>query len=172
MESLGGEGKGQILDVGPICGDNINFFAHRVKRLCVCDMFYHLDKKTRSDDRSEGVWQLLDYPEESLDGILLWDLMDRLEDHHAEEVVKRCYSVAKSGGTVMMLAQGERTSSKVVNSFVVVDDFRLYLRPQQHLDLPLHMRRNRQMMDMLAPFTLLTSFIYRNGTREFVFRRF
>ncbi len=172
MESLGEEGKGQILDVGPICGDNIDFFARRVKRLCVCDMFFHLVKGAGSGAPSDQVWQHLDYPPESFEGILLWDLIDRLEDHDAEEVVKRCYSMAKPGGVVMILAHGQQTSPKVVNSFVIIDDFRLYSRPQLHLELPLYMRQNREVMEMLAPFTPITSFIYRNGTREFLFRRF
>ena len=32
-----------MLDVGPICGDNINFFAQRVKKLFVCDIDKSLD---------------------------------------------------------------------------------------------------------------------------------
>ena len=98
--------------------------------------------------------------------------MDRLEDSDAEEIAKRCYNMAKSDGMVMMLAQGERTAQKKLNTFVISDDSRVYLRPKQDVELPLYMRRNRQIMDLLDPFTLLTSFIYRNGTREFLFGRF
>ena len=42
--------EGQVLDVGPVCGSNITFFAQRVKRLYVCDMFLFLDRK-----RSKGL---------------------------------------------------------------------------------------------------------------------
>jgi 2-polyprenyl-3-methyl-5-hydroxy-6-metoxy-1,4-benzoquinol methylase len=172
MEDLGAEDGGQILDVGSVCGENIDFLARRVKKLCVCDMFFHLIQGARNGPRSARMWERLDYLEGSFDGILLWDLMDRLEDSDAEEIAKRCYNMAKSDGMVMMLAQGERTAQKKLNTFVISDDSRVYLRPKQDVELPLYMRRNRQIMDLLDPFTLMTSFIYRNGTREFLFRRF
>ncbi len=172
MEDLGENGGGQILDVGSVCPENIDFLARRVKRLCVCDMFFHLIRGARNGPHPARMWERLDYPKESFDGILLWDLMDRLEDHDAEEVAKRCYNMAKPDGMVMMLAQGERTAQKKLNTFVISDDSRVYLRPKQDVELPLYMRRNRQIMDLLDPFTLMTSFIYRNGTREFLFRRF
>ncbi len=172
MEGLGKEGRGQILDLGPVCGDNINLLARRVRRLCVCDIFFHLGQRARSNDPLDRVWRHLDYPPGSFEGILLWDLIDRLEDHDAQEVVKRCYSMARTGGMVMILAQGGPTPSKVVNTFVIIQGYQLYLRPKHHLELPVYVRQNREVMEMLAPFTLINSFIYRNGTREFLFRRF
>jgi 2-polyprenyl-3-methyl-5-hydroxy-6-metoxy-1,4-benzoquinol methylase len=171
VEGLGVEGKGQILDVGSVCGDNINFFARLIKRLYVCDIFFHLVQGVGKVDSSHRVWEHLDYPPGSFEGILLWDLIDRLEDRDAREVVRRCYSMTKRGGMVMMLATGQQAFSKVLNSFVVIDGFRVYLRPREGPQLALYVRQNREVLEMLAPFDLITSFIYRDGTREFLFRR-
>ena len=163
--------KVQVLDVGPVCGDNINFLARRVKRLYLCDMFFRLVQESRSGAPSKGAWRHLDYLPGSFDGILLWDLVDRLDDHQAGELVERCYSMVMPGGMVMILSLGEQVSPTVVKSFVIKEGFRLCLRSKNHLDLPFHSRRNREVLDMLAPFFLIRSFIYRNGTREFLFQR-
>ena len=60
----------QILDVGPVCGENIMFFAHRVTRLYVCDMFLRLDRNRRKGLPSNKVWGHLNYYEELVD--FLW----------------------------------------------------------------------------------------------------
>jgi len=47
VNNLEGQEEGQVLDVGPICGSNITFFAQRVKRLYICDMLLCLDRNRR-----------------------------------------------------------------------------------------------------------------------------
>ena len=39
IEALERRQKAQVLDLGPVCGENIDFFVRRVQRLYVCDMF-------------------------------------------------------------------------------------------------------------------------------------
>jgi len=77
----------------------------------------------------------------------------------------------RPGGMVMVIILGEQAIDQLVNSFVIGYGFRLYLRPQTRLALPFHMRQNREVLTLLAPFTLVKSFIYRNGIREFLFQR-
>lgn len=163
--------EAQVLDVGPICGENISFLAQRVKRLYVCDMFLRLDRDRRNGLPLSKVWPHLDYPPQSLHGIILWELLDHLAEGEAGSLVERCYSMARPGGMLMVIAMGEQAAPAVVNSFVIRDYFRLYLRPQPHLDLPLHCRQNRDVLAMLAPFTTVKSFLYHNGLREFLLQR-
>jgi hypothetical protein len=77
----------------------------------------------------------------------------------------------KPGGMVMVMVLGEQSASSVVNSFVVERDFRIHLRPQPHLHLPIRSRQNRDVLAMMAPFTPAKSFICRLGFMEFLFRR-
>lgn len=120
---------------------------------------------------STGVVQYLDYPPRSLDGILLWNLIDHLDDSEVSRVVELGEKMLRPGGMVMVIILGEQAIDQLVNSFVIGYGFRLYLRPQTHLALPFHMRQNREVLTLLAPFTLVKSFIYRNGIREFLFQR-
>jgi len=161
----------QMLDVGPICSENINFFARRVKRLYVCDMFVRLEQERRKGLPPNRAWQHLDYPSESFDGIILWDLGNRLDDKDMARMVKLCHTMVKPMGMVMISALGEQEVTPAVNSFVIGDEFQVYLRTQPHLDLRFHGRQNRDVIDLLSPFTAIKSFIYRNGLREFLFQR-
>jgi hypothetical protein len=163
--------EGQILDVGPVCQENIKFFARRVRRLYVCDMFIRLERCLRKGDPVHRIWQQLDYPPESFEGILLWELADRLDDQEVVTLVKLCHNMLKPGGMVMVMVLGEQAASSVVNSFVVEQDFRVHPRPQPHLHLPIRSRQNRDVLAMMAPFTPAKSFICRPGFMEFLFRR-
>lgn len=171
VNNLEGQEEGQVLDVGPVCGSNINFFAERVKRLYVCDMFLCLGRKRRKGLPINRIEKYLDYPPKSFNGILLWNLIDHLDNSDVRSVVELGEKMVRPGGMVMIIVLGEQVIEQVVNSFVIGNGFRFYLRPQPHLDLLFHMHQNREILALFAPFTLVKSFIYRNGVREFLFQR-
>jgi len=163
--------EGEVLDVGPVCGENISFFAQRVKRLYVCDMFLRLDQERRKSLPISWVWQHLDYPPQSFDGILLWNLIDCLDDNEVGRLVELCHNIVRSGGMVMVFVLAEQAIRTVVNSFVIGEGIQLDLRPQPHLDIPFHIRQNREVLALLAPFIPIKSFIYQKGLRQFLFQR-
>ena len=171
IKGLEQQQKGQVLDIGPVCSENINFLAQHVMKLYVCDMFLQLDQERRKDLPINSLWQHLAYPPQSFDGILLWDLIDYLEDNEVSRLVELCIKILRSGGLVMVFSLGEQATQTVLNSFVIRDSFQLDLRPQPHLDLPFHMRQNREVLSLFTPFTLVKSFIYHNGLRQFLFQR-
>jgi len=171
IDGLERQQKGQVLDIGPVCSENINFLAQHVMRLYVCDMFLQLDLKRRNDLPISKLWQHLDYQPESFDGILLWDLIDHLEDREVSRLVELCIKMLRPGGLLMVFSLGEQATQTVINSFVIGEGFRLDLRAQPHLDLPFHPRHNREILSLLTPFSLAKSFIYHNGLRQFLFQR-
>jgi len=171
IDGLEQQQKGQVLDIGPVCSENINFLGQHVRTLYVCDMFRQLDRERHKDLPISNFWQHLDYPPQSFDGILLWDLIDHLENREACRLVELCIKMLRPGGLLMIFSLGEQATQTAVNSFVIGEDFGLDLRPQPHLDLPFHMRHNREVLSLLTPFTLVKSFIYHNRLRQFLFQR-
>lgn len=161
----------RVLDMGPVCGENINLLAQRVHRLYICDMFTRLDQKRRKDQPSGRVWQHLDYAPNTFDGILIWGLPDRLADDAVREAGRRCQRMLKPGGIVMACALGEKEKNSRVQTFVLSNDFSITFRVQPHLNLPLHSRKTREIIDTLAPLKLAQSFLFRNGLREFLFKK-
>jgi len=171
MKHLDQQPQSRLLDIGPVCQENIRFFARRVSKHYVCDMFIRLDRSIRKGDSVYKIWNELDYHPESFDGILVWELADRLDEQDVNRLVTLCHSMLKPGGMAVIMVMGDQVASSETRSFVVGQDYRIYLRPQPHLKLPLRGRQNRDVLSMMAPFIPAKSFICRPGFMEFLFRR-
>ena len=161
----------QVLDVGPVCEENIMFFSKRVKRLFVCDIFSRLHQSRRKKKPFNKVEQILDYPERSFDGILLWDLVDRLDEAEAKDLIRVLQMMIRPGGTLMIAALSRQTFLTDVNTFVMGKDFHITFRPQKHLDLYMNHRHNREIMTMFSPLSLAKAQINKTGFREFLLQR-
>ncbi|MEJ2657088.1 MAG: hypothetical protein P8012_07810 [Desulfobacterales bacterium] len=171
VEYLEQRPEGRMLDIGPVCQENIRFFAERVKKHYVCDMFIRLDRRLRKGEPVHQIWQDLDYQPESFSGILVWELADRLSDEDVHRLVTVCHSMLIPGGMAVVMVMGDQIASPETRSFVVGQNYRVHLRPQPHLNLPLRGRQNRDVLSMMAPFVPAKSFICRPGFMEFLFQR-
>ena len=171
FEALDQSSMDQVLDVGPVCEENITFFAQRVKRFHVCDMFLRLNRNRREGLPSKKVWKHLDYAPHSFDGINLWDFIDHINDDEIGRLVNLCHTLLKPKGMMIVTSFEEQSAPSQINSFVMQDSYRLTFRPQNHLDLPCYYRSNRILTNMLSEFASVKSFIYRNGVREFLCKR-
>jgi hypothetical protein len=161
----------QVLDLGPVCEENIIYFARRVQRFHVCDMFLRLNRNQREDQPSRKVWEHLDYASHSFDGINLWDFIDHLNDDEVGRLVGLCHTMLKPRGMMIITSFEEQSAASPIYSFVIQDRYRLTFRLQNHLDLPWYYRSNRALTHMLSAFHSVKSFLYRNGIREFLCRR-
>ena len=171
LETIEQQDSGQLLDAGPITKNNINFLSLKVRRLFVFDFFRHLDQDRKKNLPPSQYWRDLDYPRNTFDGILLWNLVDRLNGSEASNLVNRCFGMAKTGGFVMLFTVGSQVSPTGQNVFAIREGFRLYMRDREYPHLPIFWRQNRDYINLLKPFTLVKSMIYRNGIREFLFQR-
>ena len=170
-QNLGKSPQGSVLDVGPVCGENISYFATRVKRLYLCDLFLRLKIDQEKELPVEALWRHLDYPVEAFEGILIWDLVDRLDGEQTERLVGILDHLLKPGGIVTVFALGQSGITTEVYSFALRGDYRVRPRRQRHLELPRVFRQNREILDLFDAFVPVKSFRYRNGFREFVFRK-
>lgn len=159
-----------LLDVGPVCNENIEFFARRVKRLVVCDIFARLDRDRRNGLKPNSVWRHLDYAPSSFDAINLWDFIEHLEDIEAKRLVEICCNILKPNGLLFVTSFEEQHAPHEVSSFVIGQDFQLSLRPQPSLDLPWYYRHNRALISLMVPFPVVKIFRYRSGIKEFLFQ--
>ncbi len=171
IEILEPRQSGRLFDCGPVCGDNIDFFSQRVERLYICDLFRLLDKDRRTGFPPGRYWRHLDYPAEIFDGIVLWDLIDRLDEPEAYSLIKRCYAMTKPGGTLLLFSLGSQISPGGRTACSVRGDYEVRFRPAPFSNLPLRHRQNRDFLHIVAPYTTVKSLIYRNGIREFLFQK-
>ena len=171
VESLERWSDVQILDAGPVCQENITFFARRMSRHNACDMFIRLHRALGNQPKPGNFCKHLDYPPRSFDGIQLWDLIDHLDDDQATQLVERCFEMLRSTGLLMLIALEKPPVVPEINTFVIGRDYRIDLRLQQHLELPWYCRHNRALMSLLADFEIVKSYRYFNGRREFLFKK-
>ncbi len=94
--------------MGPVCGENIRFFASRVAKLYVCDLFQRLCQETRRGRSASHIWRDLNYPVGSFEAVQLWDLGDHLEDRDFTRLVELCVLMLKPKGMLMLIAMGEQ----------------------------------------------------------------
>ena len=171
VEHLEQDQAAEVLDMGPVCEENIMFFARQVKRHCACDMFIRLDRTRRKQLPLKQLWNHLDYARQRFRGILLWDFIDHLDDNQVGDLLELCHHMLQPSAMLMTNTFEERSAPEFVYTYVIQDNFRITFRPQHHLDLPWYHRSNRELTSLLATFRLVKSFIYRNGVREFLFQR-
>ena len=160
----------QILDIGPVCEENIAYFARRAKRFYVCDMFLRLNRNRRNGLPTENLWEHLDYAPHIFDRINLWDFMDHLNDNESRKLVNLCNIFLKPRSMLIASSFEEPSAPSQIHSFVIKDGDQITFRLQNHLDLPWYYRSNRIITEMLSEFGTVKSFIYRNGVREFLCR--
>ena len=168
FENLGQCSNAEVLDVGPVCEENIRYFAQRVKRLHICDLFLRLSRNRRQGLSSEKVREYLDYPPGSFDGINLWDLIDHLKNDEISRLVNQCQILLKPGGMMTVTSFEKQWAPSQIHSFVMQDAYQIKFRLQDHIDLPWFYHSNRIMAAILSEFQSVKSFIYRNGVREFL----
>ncbi len=161
----------RTLDMGPVCQENIIFFARRMGSHFVCDMFLRLKGNKRTQPTGADGWRHLDFPAGSFDGIQLWDLCDHLEDDEVNRLLKLCHRMLRPAGLLMLMAFEKQPESPLVNAYVIGRDYRLDVRPQPHLALPWIFRHNRALTSLLSDFTIVRSFRYHSGLREFLFKK-
>jgi len=171
VESLARWKDAHILDAGPVCQENITFFANRMRKVYVCDMFVRLHRALGEQPQPGNFCQQLDYPPRSFDGIQLWALIDHLDDDQAQKLVARCFEMLRTTGLLMLIALEKKPVPAKINTFVIGREYRLDLRLQPHLELPWYGRHNRALMSVLAEFEIVKSYRYVNGLREFLFKK-
>lgn len=61
IETLAGQDQElQVLDMGPVCEENILYFSQRAKRFYVCDMFLRMNRNRREGKSTNSIWDHLD----------------------------------------------------------------------------------------------------------------
>ncbi len=171
VENLVQTSVAQILDVGPVCKENIMYFVQRVKRLHICDLFLRLNRNRHKGLSTEKVREYLDYKPGSFDGINLWDFIDHLNNDEIGRLMHLCHTLLKPRGMMIVTSFEKQWAPSQIHSFVMKDGYQITFRLQNHLDLPRHYYSNRVITSILSEFQMVKSFIYRNGVREFLCRR-
>lgn len=194
MRALAGRTQPVLLDLGPIVGENVTFFGEA----CACkqlveNLFADLDRHAREgtlDALPAFLERRLSNDDNSVDGILCWDLFDALEPAAARALAVRLARILKPDGVLMaFFATPTRTEStsfgytKFASSpdgaagapgftrYVIVSPDTMEYRPYAAVRTVRAPWVNRDIERTFAPLRVSDQFLLKTHLREILFRK-
>lgn len=184
---LQGIGHGHLLDLGPARQTTITFFIERGFKVYTEDLLatwqYFLEedllqsKKLPADaDKSEmtpeaRARRFLDttllYPNDTFDAVLLWDMLDYLDNDLMAKLAARITSLVRDGGVVF--AMFHQRKPVVFHRYRVLDAQNLELIPASCPFQPQRVFQNREITNLFSRFRTSKMFVGRDQIREGLF---
>ena len=184
---LEGVGRGTLLDVGPVWQATVRFFVERGYKLYTEDVLVSWRDFLRAEQealrslpagaatpvesagaRAERFLQSnLTQPADSVDAILLWDLLDYLDGEVLPHFLTRISTLLRDGGAILAIFH-TRPPERFYR-YRVLDEKNLELMPAPLLVPPQHIYNNREIQLLFERFRSSKAFVGRDQFREGVF---
>jgi hypothetical protein len=184
---IDGIGRGHLLDLGPARQTTITFFIERGFKVYTEDLltswknFQDVEEQRKRElppntDRSEWtptaraerfLEATLEYPEETFDAVLMWDVLDYLETDLMTRVVARVTSLVRDGGVVFAIFHARKPEA--FHRYRVLDAQNLELIPASCPFAPQRVFQNREISNLFCRYRSSKTFVGRDQLREGLF---
>jgi hypothetical protein len=179
--------RARILDLGPAWQSTITFFIEKGYRVSSEDMLHEWkhfltteEERLRTAPVGEEaerrslpalaekfIEKALDYPEQSVHGVLIWDLLDYFDPAVVPALMDRLYSVLHPGGSVLALFHSR--PAERFHRYRIADSQTVELLPAPTLAVHAHVFQNREILDLFGRFRSSKTFVGRDQVREALF---
>jgi hypothetical protein len=179
--------RARILDLGPVYQATVTFFIEKGYRVSSEDMLHEWkdflgaeEERLRTTPIGEDTERLslpalaekfietsLDYPDESVHGVLLWDLLDYFDPAVVPALMNRLYNMLHPGGTVLALFHSR--PAERFHRYRIMDEQTVELLPAPTLAVHAHVFQNREILDLFGKFRSSKTFVGRDQVREALF---
>ncbi|HEX4077178.1 MAG TPA: class I SAM-dependent methyltransferase [Candidatus Acidoferrales bacterium] len=179
--------RAKILDLGPAWQSTITFFIEKGYRVASEDMLHEwkdfltieeerlrtapigeeTERRSLSALAEKFIETSLTYPEESVHGVLLWDLLDYFDPAVVPALMDRLYNMLHPGGTV--LAHFHSRPAERFHRYRIMDGQTVELVPAPTLAVHAHVFQNREILDLFGKFRSSKTFVGRDQVREALF---
>ena len=165
-----------LVDFGPVIGANVAFFGeHLGCKLTIEDLATELDKHTRAGTRDvlgDALAKRFTQPNESVDGVLCWDIFDFLEPPAAKALAREIVRVMRPGGAVMGFFCTKAVERAPFSKYeIIADSSSLRHRHHPGTGGPKFVLQNRDIIKMFEGLVVSESFLLKSNTREMLLRR-
>jgi hypothetical protein len=184
---LDGIGRGQLLDLGPARQTTITFFIERGFKVYTEDLlitwknFLDTDEKqwrelpagsvnmemTPAARAERFLETTLLHPPDTFDAVLVWDLLDYLDNDLVSRLVTRITSLIRDGGVAFAIFHNRKPEA--FHRYRVVDAQNLELIPTPCAFAPQRVFQNREISDLFRRFRTSRTFVGRDQLREGLF---
>jgi Methyltransferase domain len=175
LSSLTARESPVLLDLGPVVGSNVNFFGEQLGcKIFVEDIFADVDRHVR-DGKLEELTAFLKrrftMDDESVDGILCWDVIDYLDRPAAQELAAQLTRVLRPDGALLGFFGTAPPRDTRYTKFIIVDEVNLKYRPYAALRGRQAILLNRDIIRLFPGLRVSDSFLLQNNLREILFRK-
>jgi hypothetical protein len=165
-----GQASLRILDAGGVTQANVGFITGMGHKLHTEDFLRVLDSGDAVGPE-EFLKQNLDYAPGSLDGALLWDVLEFLPEPLLSATISRLHRVTKPGSYLLAFFHAdEKAVSVPVYSYRISDASTLQLASPQ-MRRPVQRFNNRGVEKLFHTFQSVKFFLTRDHLREVIVRR-
>ncbi len=164
----------KILDLGYVCGKNIEFMSNQGFTIYVEDYLNSLSiRKIKPDPKQEKPeyiyeFKSFSYPPNFFDGIICWDLFDYLEIEYAIWLINEIEKIIKQKGILFCLFDAKKLDNKNLTrkKITIYDNNHLLYEEIKFKRLFNTFYENRNIYKLLKNFNILETFYVKNGVRE------
>ena len=175
-ESLQGTVARSILELGPVRGDNIQFWSQYGPSVYVADLRSSLPLPTKPEDPDnpevpEPDWDsILHLPgDRRFDVILAWDLLNYLDLPEAASLIKYLSRFCRSGTMFFALIFDQKQMPQEITVYRIVDQERLRYENSGSSTQPCPRHQPRSLNGIMHQFRAANSFRLKNGIVEYLF---
>jgi len=164
-----------LLDLGPLVGSNVTYFGEQLGcKIFVEDIFADLDRHVREDKLDqlpEFFKKRFSQRDNSVDGILCWDVLDYLDRASGQELASQLTRVLRPDGALLGFFGSAPQQEPLYTKFIIVDEQNL-----RHRTYPAARKRqsglqNRDIMRLFADLRVADSFLLTTNSREILFKK-
>jgi len=164
-----------LLDLGPVVGSNVSFFGDRSAcTIHVEDLFSEVERHAKAANRA-ALPQMLatrfTQPDESVDGILCWDLFDFLDRPSGQVLAGRLSRMVRQGGALYGFFGTSPVELSHYSRYVVEDGDTLRVRAYPATPTQRTVLTTRDIIKMFSGLAVAESVLLKSNTREILFRR-
>ncbi len=172
IDGLSGCARPRLLDIGRLCGQNIEWLVHRGFNVTVDDQLTTLkpvapsEKAPATLNAPGGPLEALHYPPNGFDAILCWDLFDYLQMTQARAALARLGLFLKPRGLLLTLFDGHRPADRVPTRYRILREDQLEYETLPRTAISGRVYENREIQELFEEFDLLNSRFLKNQMRE------
>lgn len=176
LAALPENGSLQVLDLGGLSESNVSFLSalgckiHALDLLALFDAFRSSlpGRGLGPGDAEAFIEEYLGFPPANFEAILVWDVLEYLDEEVLELAVSRLGQILRPSGSLLTFFHNQSRGELVtLNQYQIENDETLRLRPLRRRPLP-HTFNNRSLERLFAGFSSVKFFLTRDSIREVI----
>ncbi len=178
LTSLSAREQPRLLDLGPVVGPNVNFFGEQLGcKIFVEDVSMDIDRYAREgkiDELPALFAKRFPQADDSVDGILCWDLFDYIEKPAAQALASQLARILRPDGVLLAMfstAEMKPGAPPMYTRHIVVDRATLEPRPYAAARGTQRPLLNRDIQRLFEPLRIAEQFLLKTNMREVLFRK-